>query len=452
MEEEKGHDYQWDLIVIGAGSGGISCAKKAAGYGKKVMICDFVKPSPQGTTWGIGGTCVNVGCIPKKLMHYTSLVGEARADMVEAGWELEVHSAHNWERMVTNVNDHIRGLNWGYKKALIGAGVRVQMKLASFIDEHTVELKDKKGKAEQATAERIVVAVGGRPLFPDVPGAKEYCISSDDLFWQPKAPGKSLVIGAGYIAMECGGFIKGMGHEVAVMVRSTPFRTFDQDMAKKIVDQMEESGVRFLNSCSPKSFEKLDSGLIKATWNHTNEEGVTTEHTEEFQTVLIAIGRYPDTELLNFPESVKLNRGRVVVDDFYQTTCSSIYAIGDVIVGSPELTPVAIREGNILADHVYGGFNRKLNYNLIATTIFTPLEYSCIGYSEEKAREMYSNLLTALDLEMKMLRYIIQASSLWNGISSNHTLTILATLSLLLTSPKTKRSLDFIIAGQTLER
>lgn len=379
MEQE----YDYDFFVIGAGSGGISAARRAAALGKKVAICDFVKPSPQGTKWGVGGTCVNVGCIPKKLMHFAALSGELRHDQQECGWTVDPSVAHDWNKMRENVSNHIRGLNWGYKKAFIAEKIKFFPKLASFIDNHTIKLVDKKGRESQITADNVLIATGGRPTYLDVPGLKELCITSDDLFWQKKAPGKTLVIGAGYIALECGGFIKGMGHEVAIMVRSVPLRSFDQDMVGKVVEYMEETGVRFLNKSTPNSFEKLESGKILAKWNSDG-----TEVSEEFDTILLATGRTPDLSGLNLEAvGVELKWKRVVVDENKKTTADNIYALGDIIVDAPELTPVAIKEGIYLIDRLYNNGTRRVNYNFIATTIFTPLEYSCIGFSEVKAQE-----------------------------------------------------------------
>lgn len=383
MEAEGTYDY--DLFVIGAGSGGLSAAKAAASYGKKVAICDFVKPSPQGTSWGIGGTCVNVGCIPKKLMHFAAQVGDLRQDQQETGWEVDTTLAHNWERMQANVGNYIKGLNWGYKKELMGLSIKVLTKLGKVMDAHTVQLTDKKGKQMTVTADKILVAVGGRPIILDVPG-KEHCITSDDVFWMPKSPGKTLVIGAGYIALECGGFLSGLGNDVSIMVRSIALRGFDQDMVARITDNMVEHGVRFLQKSTPDSFEKLESGKILAKW--TSVEDGSQQHSEEFDTVLMGVGRAPDTANLGLESAgLTLVKGRVQVDQYYQTSVPSIYAIGDIIIDSPELTPVAIREGKITAQAMYGDKTtiKTLNYDLIATTVFTPLEYASIGLSEDKA-------------------------------------------------------------------
>ena len=151
----------YDLVIIGGGSGGLSCAKEAAKLGWNVACCDFVKPSPPGTTWGLGGTCVNVGCIPKKLMHQASLLGEATKDAKEFGWEIN-ESKHDWGKMVENVQAHIKGLNWGYKVQLREKKVKYLNELAKFVGPNKLELTDKKGKTREVTANKFVVAVGGK--------------------------------------------------------------------------------------------------------------------------------------------------------------------------------------------------------------------------------------------------------------------------------------------------
>lgn len=326
---------------------------------------------------------MNVGCIPKKMMHFAAATGHLRADMQEMGWDVSLEQTHDWGKMVTNVNTYVKSLNWGYKKALIKAGVKIFPMLATIKDAHTIHLTDNKGKEDVQTAKNILIAVGGRPTYLDVPGSKEYCISSDDLFWMKKAPGKTLVIGAGYIAMECGGFMNGMGHDTYIMVRSTPLRNFDQDMIKKVVEDMTDHGVHFIMQSSPTQFEKTEDGKIKCTWVNSETK---EEFCDFFDTVLQAIGRYADTVQLGLDNvGIKHEGGKIVTDKDNKTTCDNIFAIGDVAKNNPELTPVAIREGLFLVDRLYSGGNKYLNYDHIPTTIFTPLEYSCMGLSEEKA-------------------------------------------------------------------
>ena len=225
--EVDSHNYDYDLFVIGGGSGGISAARHAAELGKKVAIADFVPPTPIGTKWGLGGTCVNVGCIPKKMMHYAALLSEARKDQELSGWTPDLKAAHNWETMVGSVQNHIRSLNWGYKTDLIKLKAKYYNSYASFVDPHTISLDNGKGKVEQVTADKIVIAVGGRPSYPGIPGDKEFGITSDDIFSLKKAPGKTLVVGASYVALECAGFLAAFGYDTTVMVRSILLRGFD---------------------------------------------------------------------------------------------------------------------------------------------------------------------------------------------------------------------------------
>ena len=290
----------------------------------------------------------------------------------------------------TQLNFASRSINWGYKKVFIKEKVKYFNALASFVDNHTIKLVKKSGKERTVTADKIVIATGGRPTYLNVEGCREHCITSDDLFWRKQAPGKTLVIGAGYIALECGGFIKGMGHEVAIMVRSVPLRTFDQDMVERIVEKMNDMGCRFLNKCSPDGFYKQENGKILAKWTRKLEDGGTEQLEEEFDTVLLAVGRTPDLSKLNL-EAVGVDlspKGRVIVDKHMKTSADNIFALGDIIVDSPELTPVANREGKYLSEWLFDGKDQTVNYDLIATTIFTPLEYACIGPSEKRAIEM----------------------------------------------------------------
>jgi thioredoxin/glutathione reductase (selenoprotein) len=383
METEQ-PTYDFDLFVIGGGSGGLAASKKAASFGAKVALADFVKPSPQGTAWGLGGTCVNVGCIPKKLMHFASMVGELREDQKECGWNIDTSLPHSWETMIEHVNNHIRSLNWNYKKQLIQKEVKYFNALASLKDAHTINLKDKNGKETTVTAKYVLLAMGGRPTLLNLPGARELCITSDDLFWKKEAPGKTLIIGAGYIAMECAGFIKGLGHTVDVLYRSAVLRAFDQDMASRVVQHMQESGINFIKG-NPVAFTKVDSGInatIKALTNNGENE-----LNNVYDTVLFAVGRYADVSGIGLEElNVKLDAAhKIVVDKKWQTSVPNIYAIGDIIADARELTPIAIKEGQYLVDGLFTNKWREIDYRAVATTIFTPLEYSCSGYSETEA-------------------------------------------------------------------
>jgi len=251
--------------VIGGGSGGISAARHAAQCGKKVALADYIKPSPIGTTWGLGGTCVNVGCIPKKMMHYAALLAEARTDQEKTGFSPDMNQQHNWEKMVKNVQAHIKGLNWNYKSDMIKLKVKYFNSYATFVDPHTIQLDNGKGKVETVTADKIVIATGGRPSYPDIPGDKEFGITSDDIFSLKNAPGKTLVVGASYVALECAGFLTALGYDTTVMVRSILLRGFDQDMANLIGTFMENHHTKFIKDAVPVKLEK-PAGKIVVTY------------------------------------------------------------------------------------------------------------------------------------------------------------------------------------------
>lgn len=353
----------------------------------RVALADFVKPSPAGTKWGLGGTCVNVGCIPKKMMHYAAILAEARRDQKAQGWNPDFEATHDWSTMVSSVQMHIKGLNWGYKSEMIKNKIKYFNSYASFEDAHTVSLDNGKGKVEKVTADKILIAVGGRPSYAGIPGDREFGITSDDLFSLQKAPGKTLVVGASYVALECAGFLTALGYDTTVMVRSILLRGFDQDMAERIGQYMENHHTKFIKEAVPVKLEKPDpEGKILVTYTQGGEE-----KTGEYDTVLFAIGRYAVTEGLNLEKAgvVCEKNGKFKVNEQEQTNVANIYAIGDVIYGQLELTPVAIKAGQLLAKRLAGVSSQLMDYVNVPTTVFTPLEYGSCGLSEEDAKAKY---------------------------------------------------------------
>ncbi|KAK9391543.1 thioredoxin reductase 2 mitochondrial [Crotalus adamanteus] len=283
-----GKKNEYDLVVIGGGSGGLACAKEAAQFGKKVAVLDYVEPSPRGTKWGLGGTCVNVGCIPKKLMHQAALLGHSIRDAQHYGWNVPHRISHDWSVMAKGVQNYVKSLNWGHRLQLQDKKVKYFNLKGSFADAHTIRGVGKRNET-LLTADHIVLATGGRPRYPtEVPGAQEFGITSDDIFWLKRSPGKTLVVGASYVSLECAGFLTGLGLDTTVMIRSIPLRGFDQQMAGLVTNHMEASGTRFLKKCSPTKVKKLDNGRLRVTWKYADSG---KEKSDEFDTVMWAVAR-----------------------------------------------------------------------------------------------------------------------------------------------------------------
>jgi len=400
--------YDCDLLVIGGGSGGLSAAKKAADKGAKVVLCDFVRPSPAGTKWGLGGTCVNVGCIPKKLFHTSALIGENMKHAAkDYGWTGAEDVKCDWGTLSNNVTMYIRSLNWGYKTELNKRGVNYVNGFAKFVDPHTIEATLPDDSKKLITARRVLIATGGRPTLLKCPGA-EHAVTSDDIFRLKNDPGKTLVVGASYVALECAGFLTGIGRDATVMVRSIPLRGFDQDMAKKIVEHMINGGTKFIHGAIPDKIELDAAGKKIVHWK--DAEG--KPQTDAFDTVLMAIGRTPELAALDLAAAggvALAENGKVKTDKFDRTSVPHIYAIGDIIEGGLELTPVAIAAGKHLAERLYAGGTTVMDYRAVPTTVFTPLEYGCVGMSEEDAAkkfgmiEVYHTYFTPLEWQIPHL-------------------------------------------------
>ncbi|XP_011494988.1 PREDICTED: thioredoxin reductase 2, mitochondrial-like isoform X2 [Ceratosolen solmsi marchali] len=380
--------YMYDLVVLGGGSGGLAAAKQAAELGARVAVFDYVTPSPKGTKWGLGGTCVNVGCIPKKLMHQAALLGEAVHEAAAFGWVIpDIKSVQiNWEALSVAVQNHIKSVNWVTRVDLKNKKVEYINALGYFKDPHTIGGIMKNGEENVVTAKNILIAVGGRPKYPDIPGAIENGITSDDIFSLSQPPGKTLIVGAGYIGLECAGFLNGLGYNTTVMVRSIILRGFDQQMANIIAEEMEQRGVHFIYQAKPKLIKKEADGIL-VHW--VDKLGQVQK--DVYDTVLFAIGRRALTKDLKLenagviciPDDDKID----AVDE--QTNVPHIYAVGDILHKKPELTPVAIHAGKLLSKRLFANSSETMDYTNIATTVFSPLEYGCVGLSEEQANIIY---------------------------------------------------------------
>ncbi|CAM9141109.1 unnamed protein product [Ectocarpus sp. 4 AP-2014] len=426
-------EYDYDLVVIGGGSGGLACAKEAARLGKKVACLDFVKPSVMGSKWGLGGTCVNVGCIPKKLMHQAALLaghakdapffgwpagpeGEDGSRLEEAGGEAGGEGkravTHDWEVMVQGVQNYIKGLNFKYRTDLRSKGVEYINALGRLQDTHTVVATDKNNKERVLSCGSVVVAVGGRPNQLPCEGG-ELAMTSDDIFALRTPPGKTLVVGASYVALECAaGFLTGLGVDTTVMVRSILLRGFDQGIAERIGSFMEAEGTRFLRPAVPQRISKTEQGKLLVRWREGEGDDQTTKE-EEFDTVLAATGRRADTQGLGLERlGVTLSNSGKMVCRNEETTVAGVFGIGDAVEGVPELTPSAVQAGRLLAMRLFGGSASAMDYSNVCTTVFTPLEYGCCGLSEEDAIEtlgeenveVFHSAFTPLEWQMNSAR------------------------------------------------
>ncbi len=364
-------NYDFDLFVIGGGSGGISTARRAAEYGAKVGLAEMGR---------LGGTCVNVGCIPKKLMVYAASFPSIFKESEGYGWS-PVNSSLNWSHLVTVVNQEVTRLNGIYLKMIDNSKVTLFREKARFLDEHTVEVG-----SSQIKAERILIAVGGHPVRPDIPGI-EHTVVSDDLFTLPEQPKRIVILGGGYIGVEFACIFNGLGTEVTQIIRQEKIlRGFDEDIRTEIQEGMGRSGIRMFTSTCPTLIEKTDDGL-----KLTMAKGETSEIIVADAIGLAATGRIPNIANLGLElAGVEIKNGAIAVNAESQTTQPHIYAVGDC-TNRINLTPVAIGEGRALADTVFGGKPRLMSHQNVPSAVFTQPEAATVGLTEAQAREEYGD-------------------------------------------------------------
>ncbi len=381
--------YDFDLFVIGAGSGGIATARRAAEYGAKVGVAEFDR---------LGGTCVNRGCVPKKLMVYASHFPELLEDSQGYGWSA-VKSSLNWEKMITAVNNEVIRLNGIYKGMLDKSKVEILEGYGTFIDAHTVQVGDR-----QVTADKILIAVGGYPVKPEIPGI-EYAITSDDIFHLKEQPQRLVILGGGYIGSEFACILNGLGSHVTQIIRNDKIlRGFDEDLQTEIQQAMGNHGIKILNNSEITGIEKTDSGLkVTVRNNGDSEETVIVDAVS-----LAATGRKPNTQKLGLENTkVQLDKnGAVIVDKYSQTSEENIYALGDC-TDNINLTPVAINEGRALADTVFGNKSRTMSYENIPTAIFTTPEAATVGMTEAEAREQYGDAVKVYRSRFRPMYYTL---------------------------------------------
>jgi len=392
-------EYDYDLFVIGAGSGGVRAARVASELGARVAIAEMDR---------LGGTCVNVGCVPKKLFVYGSHFAYDLRDAAGYGWS--VTPSFDWALLRKNKDREIARLNEIYGRLLERAGVELMKGRARLVDPHTVEIG-----GVHRSAKRILVATGGRPILPDIPG-KEYALSSNAIFELDALPERAMVVGAGYIALELGSVLEALGVEVTLVHRGKEIlRGFDRDLRCHLHDELEAKGIRILLETQVTSLEKKGDAFEAQL---DNGERLATDFP------LFAIGRTPNTEGLGL-EAVGVELGKrngIVVDENFTTSIPSIHAVGDVI-DHVQLTPVAVAEGMHFAHHFFGEGAHRVDYMAIPTAVFCQPELATVGLTEEEAWHrcqdvrVYKSVFTPLKLalsdrkEHTIVKLVVDASN-----------------------------------------
>lgn len=364
--------YDYDLIAIGAGSGGLSVVERAAEYGKKCAVVEAKK---------IGGTCVNIGCVPKKVMWFGAHIAEALRDAPDFGFHVE-QKGFDWKTLVEKREQYISNINTWYGGYMTDKGVDVLQGWGSFVDAHTVEVDGKR-----YTAETIVIAPGGTPLIPQETENADLGISSDGFFELTEQPKKVAVIGSGYIAVELAGVFQALGTDTTLVSRKDlVLRGFDDLIRETLTDAMLESGCKKEYHFAVKKLEREADGTL--TVYSTDGQVISG-----FNQVVWAVGRQTLIEPLKL-ENVGLQAngyGFIEVDDEHRTAVDNVYAIGDV-TGQPQLTPVAIRAGRYLAERLYNNKpNLKLDLSSVPTVIFSHPPVGTVGLAEHDARSQYGH-------------------------------------------------------------
>ncbi|MCW9715185.1 glutathione-disulfide reductase [Avibacterium avium] len=360
----------YDYIAIGGGSGGIASINRAASYGKKCAIIEAKE---------LGGTCVNVGCVPKKVMWYGAQVAEAiNLYAPDYGFDVAVKD-FDFSKLVENRQAYIGRIHNSYNNVLAKNNVDVIKGFAKFVDAHTVEVN-----GEKITADHILIATGAYPAHPEIKGA-EYGIDSDGVFELNALPKSVAVVGAGYIAVELAGVLNSLGVDTHLFVRKqSPLRSFDPLIVETLVEVMEQDGIHLHTHAIPKEVVKNADGSFTLKLEDGREQTV--------EKVIWAIGRKPNTANINLAAAgVETNdQGFIKVDKYQNTNVKGIYAVGDIIEGGIELTPVAVAAGRRLSERLFNNKpNEHLDYNLVPTVVFSHPPIGTIGLTEPQAIEQY---------------------------------------------------------------
>ncbi|MBO6701689.1 MAG: glutathione-disulfide reductase [Pseudomonadales bacterium] len=360
--------YDYDLFVIGVGSGGVRAARMSAAYGARVATAEEKF---------MGGTCVNVGCVPKKLFVYASHFSEEYEQAQGFGWDAATPD-FDWQTLLENKNAEIKRLNGIYKGLLDNAGVTHYDGRARIVDAHHIEIS-----GEIVSTERILIATGGWPVVPDFPG-NENVITSNEAFFLEDLPKRALVVGGGYIAVEFAGIFHGLGVQTTLSYRRELFlRGFDIDIRQTVSDELTKKGIHLAYETNVERIEKREDGTLLVHF--------TTGHTCETDLVLYATGRIPAVHDIGL-ENVNVEQrdnGAIIIDEEFRTSEPNIFALGDV-TDRLQLTPVAIEEAMCFASSQFLGERRVMDYDNVATAVFCQPNVGTVGLTEEQAREVCS--------------------------------------------------------------
>ncbi len=365
----------YDYVAIGGGSGGIASINRAASYGKKCAIIEAKH---------LGGTCVNVGCVPKKVMFYGAQIAEAIHHYApDYGFDVNVNK-FDFSKLVESRQAYIGRIHTSYGNVLGKNNVDVLNGFAKFVDAKTIEVSYADGSSEQVTADHILIATGGRPSIPKVKGA-EYGITSDGVFALTELPKSVAIVGAGYIAVELAGVLNSFGVESHLFVRQhAPLRTQDPLIVETLLEVLAQDGIQLHKQAIPEEVVKNADGTLTLKLKDGRETTV--------ESIVWAIGREPATDVINLQATgVATNEyGFIKVDKFQNTNVPNIYAVGDIIEGGIELTPVAVAAGRRLSERLFNHKpNEHLDYNLVPTVVFSHPPIGTIGLTEPQAIEQY---------------------------------------------------------------
>ncbi|MGF1512756.1 MAG: glutathione-disulfide reductase [Elainellaceae cyanobacterium] len=379
--------YEFDYFVIGAGSGGIASARRAAQHGAKVAVAEYDR---------LGGTCVNRGCVPKKLMVYASHFPNHFEEATGYGWS-PVESRFDWTELTTAVNNEVTRLNGIYQRMLDNASVQIFRDRARLIDPHTLQVGDR-----TVTAGKVLIAVGGEPTYPKIPGV-ELTITSDDIFSLPQYPKQVVILGGGYIGCEFACILNGLGCEVTQIIRADKIlRGFDDDLRMEIQDAMVKHGIRLLTNTEDLMIEKADHGVTVSVRGAEGEDCIMADVVS-----LSALGRHPNIDNLGLENTkVEVKQGAIAVNKAAETAEPDVYAVGDC-TDRINLTPVAINEGRALADTLFGNNPRTMDYRNIPTAVFTSPEAATVGLTEEEARQEYGDAVKVYRSRFRAMYYTL---------------------------------------------